>query len=48
MAKELIEQVGGTIWCESALGEGACFSFRLPRYQEEVHGPMERLPKPTL
>lgn len=47
VAKELIERVGGTIWCESALGKGACFSFRLPRYQKEVHGPAEQLPKPT-
>jgi two-component system, sensor histidine kinase and response regulator len=47
VAKELIERLGGTIWCESALGEGACFSFRLPRYQEEVHGSTERLPGPT-
>jgi signal transduction histidine kinase len=47
VAKELIERLGGTIWCESVLGEGACFSFRLPRYQEEVHGSMERSPGPT-
>lgn len=38
VAKELIEKVGGTIWCESVLGQGACFSFRLPQYQEQVHG----------
>ncbi|MGA6825987.1 sensor histidine kinase [Nitrospira sp. NS4] len=48
VAKELIERVGGMIWCESVLGKGACFLFRLPRYQEEVHGPAERLPKPAL
>ena len=47
VAKELVERLGGTIWCESTLGEGACFSFRLPRYQEEVHGSTERLPGPT-
>jgi signal transduction histidine kinase len=34
VAKEFIERLGGTIWCESVLGEGSCFSFRLPRYQE--------------
>jgi len=38
VAKELIEKVGGEIWCESVLGEGSCFSFRLPQYQESVHG----------
>jgi len=43
VAKELIERLEGTIWCESALGKGACFSFRLPRYQEGVHGPVEQL-----
>lgn len=44
VAKELIERLGGTIWCESVLGEGACFSFRLPRYREEIHGAMEQPP----
>ena len=48
VAKELIERLGGTIWCESALGEGACFSFRLPRYQEKVHGPVKQWPGTTL
>jgi len=38
LAKEFIEKLGGTIWCESVLGKGSCFSFRLPRYQEDVHG----------
>ncbi|MEO8325600.1 MAG: HAMP domain-containing sensor histidine kinase [Nitrospirota bacterium] len=38
VAKELIEKVGGEIWCESMLGQGSCFSFRLPQYQEVVHG----------
>jgi signal transduction histidine kinase len=40
VAKELIEKLGGTIWCESVLGQGSCFSFRLPRYQEQLHGAM--------
>jgi signal transduction histidine kinase len=39
VAKEFIEKLGGTIWCESLLGQGACFSFRLPCYQEHLHGP---------
>ena len=30
VAKELVELQGGTIWCESELGQGACFSFSLP------------------
>jgi signal transduction histidine kinase len=30
VAKELIDLMGGSIWCESQPGEGACFSFRLP------------------
>jgi signal transduction histidine kinase len=30
IAKDLIEGLGGKIWCESALGQGACFSFSLP------------------
>lgn len=47
VAKELIQQVGGTIWCQSTLGKGACFSFRLPRYQEEVHGKAEQVPRPN-
>lgn len=38
VAKELIEKVGGQIWCESVVGQGACFAFRLPQYREAVHG----------
>jgi signal transduction histidine kinase len=30
VAKELISRLHGTIWCDSRLGAGACFSFRLP------------------
>lgn len=30
VAKELIDLLGGSIWCESELGKGACFSFSLP------------------
>ena len=43
VAKQLIEKVGGTIWCESVLGKGACFSFRLPQYQEHLHGSERKL-----
>jgi signal transduction histidine kinase len=38
VAKELIEKLNGEIWCESRLGQGASFSFRLPMYAEEQHG----------
>lgn len=34
VAKELIDKLDGDLWCESTLGAGACFSFRLPAYQE--------------
>jgi two-component system, sensor histidine kinase and response regulator len=34
VAKELIEQLGGTIWVDSVQGQGACFSFRLPTLKE--------------
>jgi len=33
VAKELIDKLGGDLWCESTLGVGARFSFRLPTYQ---------------
>jgi signal transduction histidine kinase len=35
VAKELIDKLDGDLWCESTLGAGACFSFRLPAYKEE-------------
>lgn len=35
VAKELIERLHGDLWCESKLGAGACFSFRLPAYQAQ-------------
>jgi signal transduction histidine kinase len=34
VAKDLTEKLGGKIWCESVLGQGCCFSFGLPAYQE--------------
>ncbi len=30
IAKELVEKLGGKIWCESTLGRGSRFSFSLP------------------
>jgi len=35
VAKDLVDAMGGTIWCESRPGHGARFSFRLPKYREE-------------
>jgi signal transduction histidine kinase len=35
VARELIERLEGDLWCESSSGAGACFSFRLPVYQEQ-------------
>ena len=31
IARDLIEKLGGKIWCESTLGQGARFSFSLPK-----------------
>lgn len=39
VAKDLVEKQGGVIWCESVLGHGCCFSFRLPSYQEPEPSP---------
>jgi two-component system, sensor histidine kinase LadS len=39
VAKELVEQLSGQLWCESELGRGSCFSFRLPAYREAPGGP---------
>jgi len=36
VAKELVEKLGGEIWCETALGKGSRFSFRLQAYHEAV------------
>jgi signal transduction histidine kinase len=36
VAKQLVEKVGGAIWCESVLGQGACFWFRVPAHQEPL------------
>ena len=43
VAKELTEKLGGEIWCVSTPGQGACFSLRLPIYQEEAHEPGKNL-----
>ena len=47
VAKELIEQLGGALWCVSTPGQGACFSFRLPAYQELVPDPRQSGGEPT-
>jgi signal transduction histidine kinase len=36
VAKELTEQMGGAIWCESVPGRGACFHVRLPVLESEA------------
>jgi signal transduction histidine kinase len=46
VAKALIEKLGGTIWCESELGQGACFLFRLPAHHDQGHAPEHGLPGP--
>ena len=33
ISRELIERQGGEIWCDSKLGKGSTFSFKLPRYK---------------
>jgi signal transduction histidine kinase len=38
VAKAFIERLGGTIWCESALGQGSSFFFRLPRFNDAKSG----------
>ena len=35
VAKDLMGQLGGEIWCESRTGQGACFSIRLPIDRDE-------------
>jgi signal transduction histidine kinase len=46
VAKELVEQLGGAIWCVSRPGQGACFSFRLPGYQEPGPDLRQSMPEP--
>lgn len=38
VAQELVEKMDGEIRCESTLGQGSWFSFRLPSYREDVPG----------
>ncbi len=35
VAKDLVDKLGGELWCESTLGIGSCFAFRLPLYREQ-------------
>lgn len=34
VARDLVAQLGGEIWCDSQPGQGACFSVRLPVWRE--------------
>jgi signal transduction histidine kinase len=36
VAKDLMESLGGHIWCESELAKGACFSIRVPIYRGDT------------
>src|SRR5437773_12038818 len=47
VAKGLVDAMGGTIWCESRLGHGARFSFRLPKYREEDSPRRTKVPYQT-
>ncbi len=38
VARELVERLGGRIWCQSSSGKGSCFSFRLPLARETTDG----------
>jgi signal transduction histidine kinase len=38
VAREMIARLGGTIWCQSVLGKGCCFSFRLPVSPQQTQG----------
>jgi signal transduction histidine kinase len=39
VAKELSTRLRGELWCQSQLGHGCSFFFRVPVYQEPVAGP---------
>jgi K+-sensing histidine kinase KdpD len=45
VAKGLVEQLGGAIWCVSTPGQGACFSFRLLGFQELGPDPRQSMPE---
>jgi signal transduction histidine kinase len=39
IAKDIVEKLGGSIWCESRPGHGAKFGFRLPAVREDPPRP---------
>jgi signal transduction histidine kinase len=44
LCRRLVEMLGGTIWCESVLGEGSTFAFRIPvKYSEPITRPDDYL-----
>ena len=36
IAKDLVERLGGSIWCESHSGHGTSFHIRLPAFKENA------------
>ena len=36
IAKDIVEKLGGTLWCESQPGHGACFHVRLPAFRKNL------------
>lgn len=45
ITKKLIEQMGGSIAVESVVGEGSCFTFRLPNRRNEGSTPPREVPQ---
>lgn len=41
VAKELVDNLGGSIWCESELGKGACFCFQVPTVEKAKKAPKD-------
>ncbi len=48
ITKKLIEQMGGSISVESVVGEGSCFTFRLPNRRSAGSTPPKKVPQHNL